>query len=49
MARNDAIEILLNQVEDLRDEIIQMLAERKVDEEIVLDVIELFYEYFKIE
>lgn len=49
MARNDAIEILLNQVEDLRDEIVQMLTERKVDEEIILDVIELFYEYFKIE
>lgn len=49
MARNDAIEILLNQVEDLRDEIVQMLIERKADEEIILDVIELFYEYFKIE
>lgn len=47
--KNDAIDILLNQVENLRDGVVKLLVQRQVKEEIILDVIELFYEYFEIE
>lgn len=47
--KNDAIDILLNQVENLRDGVVKLLVQKQVKEEIILDVIELFYEYFQIE
>ena len=46
--RNDALDVFCYNVEKLEKEIIEMLTKEEVDEKIILDIIEKFYERFKI-
>lgn len=46
--RNDALDILLYSVEKLEKEIVELLIKNNIDEKIILDIIEMFYKYFKI-
>lgn len=48
MDKNDEID-LITKLEFLRGDIIACLAKRGVSEEALLDVMELFYDYFNIE
>ena len=45
---NDALDIFLYNLLNLEKEIIEMLIENNIDERIILDIIEKFYERFKI-
>ncbi len=45
---NDALDILLMGVEEVKEKIVNILDENNVDEKIILDVIELFYDYFRL-
>lgn len=46
--RNDALDILLYSVEKLEEEIVELLINNNIDEKIILDIIEKFYERFEI-
>ena len=48
MNDNLAIAVLLYSIEDMREEVIELLQNNNVDDKIILDVIEIFYNYFKI-
>lgn len=45
---NDALDILLYSVEKLEKEIVELLIKNNIDEKIILDIIEKFYERFEI-
>lgn len=48
MNDNLAIAVLLYSIEDMGAEVIESLQNNNVDDKIILDVIEIFYNYFKI-
>lgn len=48
MNDNLAIAVLLYSIEDMGKEVIELLQNNNVDDKIILDVIEIFYNYFKI-
>ena len=48
MNDNLAIAVLLYSIEDMGEEVIELLQNNNVDDKIILDVIEIFYNYFKI-
>jgi hypothetical protein len=43
---NDALDILLMGVADVKEKIIEILQENNTDDKIILDIMELFQEYF---
>lgn len=45
---NDALDIFLYNLAKLEKEIIEILVENQVEEKIILDIIEKFYEKFQI-
>ena len=48
MNDNLAIAVLLYSIEDMGEEVIELLQNNNVDDKIILNVIEIFYNYFKI-
>ncbi len=46
--RNDALDILIVNINNLEIELIEMLASNNIDEKIILNVIELFIKKFGI-
>lgn len=46
--RNDALDICYFNIEKMEKEIITLLIKNNIDEKIILDIIEIFYKYFKI-
>lgn len=45
---NDALDILLMGVEEVKEKIVQILSENNVDDKIILDIMELFQDYFRL-
>lgn len=43
---NDALDILLMGVEEVKEKIVEILQENDIADEIILDIMELFQEYF---
>lgn len=43
---NDALDILLMGVADVKEKIVEILQENDIADEIILDIMELFQEYF---
>lgn len=45
---NDALDILIMALGEVKEKIIQILDENNVDDKIILDIMELFYNYFRL-
>lgn len=46
---NDALDILIMSVEKLREEVIYKLHEYDVDDDLLFDILEIFYTYFPVD
>lgn len=49
MENNYAISILLSTIQEMEEEIIKILVNSNVEDTVILDVIDMFYIYFKID